>query len=320
MKPKVLLIVGPTAVGKTALSLELAEALEGEIVSADSRQVYKLMDIGTAKPSRAERRRVPHHFIDIRYPDEAYSAGQFGEEARACIAELHARGRTPIVVGGSGLYIRALVDGFFGQRIADAEVKAQLRRRLQSEGLGRLYEELRRVDPETAARLQPGDTQRILRALEIFTVTGIPQSVHLRQPAQPADFEPVFVGLTRPRPRLYARIQRRVEAMLSAGLVEEVQALLARGYSPDLNALRSVGYREAILFLQERLTWEEMAVLIKQKSRNYAKRQLTWFRADPRIAWFDLEEPGADAALRRYVLRLLRPTGAPHAEEARSGR
>ena len=306
MTQKVLLVVGPTGIGKTDLSLEIAERLDAEIISADSRQVYKLMDIGTAKPSAEQLRRVPHHFIDIRFPDEYYSAGEFGQDARRCVQELAARGKAVLVVGGSGFYIRALVDGLFGPKIADAEVKAHLRERLQREGLPALYAELQRVDPNTAARLHATDTQRILRALEVFTLTGVPLSEHWQKPPEPAPFEPVFVGLTMNRRNLYARIEARVDEMIARGLVDEVKELLARGYSPDLNALRTVGYREVVEFLQNQRGFEETVGLIKQHTRNYAKRQFTWFRKDKRIRWFDLDEPDAVARVLEFARRTIR--------------
>ena len=306
MTQKVLLVVGPTGIGKTDLSLEIAERLDAEIISADSRQVYKLMDIGTAKPSAEQLRRVPHHFIDIRFPDEYYSAGEFGQDARRCVQALAARGKAVLVVGGSGFYIRALVDGLFGPKIADAEVKTRLRERLEREGLPALYAELQRVDPNTAARLHATDTQRILRALEVFTLTGVPLSEHWEKPPEPAPFEPVFLGLTMNRRKLYARIEARVDEMIARGLVDEVKDLLARGYSPDLNALRTVGYREVVEFLQNQRGWEESVALIKQHTRNYAKRQFTWFRKDKRIRWFDLDEPDAVARVLDFAQRTIR--------------
>lgn len=284
---RVLFIVGPTGIGKTEISLTLAEQMDAEIVSADSRQVYRFMDIGTAKPTKEQLARVPHHFIDIKYPDESYSAGQYGSEARHCIAEIFQRGKQPMVVGGSGLYLQALAEGFFGPRISDERVKADLKNRLQNQGLATLYAELSEVDPVTAARLHATDTQRILRALEVYQITGQPFSGHLKKKPAPPGFAPCWVGLTRDRPTLYARIEARVDAMVDAGLIDEARELLRKGYRPQLNALQSVGYQEAILFLQNKLTYPEMVRLIKQKTRNYAKRQITWFKKDERVKWLD---------------------------------
>ena len=287
---RVLFIVGPTGIGKTALSIKLAERMNGEIVSADSRQIYKFMTIGTAKPTHAELAAVPHHFIDIKTPDEYYSAGQFGSEARICIADIQKRGKQAIVAGGSGLYIRALMDGLFEPKIADELVKTNLKKEAGENGITVLHDRLNTVDPKTAAKLHPTDSQRIMRALEVFEVTGEPFSNFVDLKPRPADFEPCILGLTLERSELYERIEKRVDAMLELGLLDEVQDLRKRGYGPDLNALQSVGYREAFLYLDGKLTASEIAALIKQKTRNYAKRQLTWFRKDKRIHWIDLSK------------------------------
>ncbi|HEX9652630.1 MAG TPA: tRNA (adenosine(37)-N6)-dimethylallyltransferase MiaA [bacterium] len=288
MKKPVLLLVGPTGVGKTALSLELATVMDCEIVSADSRQIYRYMNIGTAKPTPEQLRQEPHHFIDIRNPDEYYSAGQFSREARQCINDIFSRGRQPMVVGGSGLYIRALVDGLFSPQVSNERVKSALKTRARQQGISVLYEELQKVDPVTASRLNPSDTQRILRAIEVYELTGRPFSEFLEMAPQPAAFEPVFIGLTMERSALYARIERRVDDMLASGFLDEVRVLKGRGYGLHLNALQTVGYKEAFLFLQNDLSYPDMIRLMKQRSRNYAKRQLTWFRKDDRIRWFEL--------------------------------
>ena len=285
---RVLFIVGPTGIGKTALSIQLAKRMDGEIVSADSRQIYKYMTIGTAKPTREELAAVPHHFIDIKTPDEYYSAGQFGKEARICIAEIQKRQKQPIVAGGSGLYIRALIDGLFEPKIADEVVKTDLKKEAGENGLAALYDRLKISDPKTAAKLHPADSQRIMRALEVFEVTGEPFSNFVDIKPQPADLEPCMIGLTLERSELYKRIEKRVDAMLELGLLDEVQELQKSGYGADLNALQSVGYQEAFLYLDGKLSISEMAALIKQKTRNYAKRQMTWFRKDERIDWVDL--------------------------------
>jgi tRNA dimethylallyltransferase len=299
---RVLLIVGPTGIGKTRISLELAKLMDLEVVSADSRQVYKYMDVGTAKPDAVELAGAPHHFIDIKDPDEYYSAGQFASEARQCIDEIFERQRQPVVVGGSGLYIRALVDGLFEPQIADADIKAKLKGQARAEGIAEMYARLQEVDPETARRLHATDTQRILRALEVYEITGEVFSKFLELKTVAAGFEPCFWGIGGDRSQLYERIDRRVHAMLENGFLEEVRALQERGYSPELNALQSVGYKEAFLFLEDELSHEEMVSLMKQKTRNYAKRQLTWFRKDSRIQWLDLQafETAKDVA--RHIL------------------
>ncbi len=287
MKKRVLLLVGPTGVGKTAVSLELSKRMDCEIASADSRQIYRYMNIGTAKPTRVQLQMAPHHFIDIRDPDEYCSAGQFSREARQCIDEIFSRSRQPIVVGGSGLYIRALVDGLFSPRISDETIKENLRQQLRGSGIAKLYEQLMTVDPVTASRLHPTDTQRILRALEVCQITGRPFSEFLEMSPQPADFEPVFIGLTMERQALYERIDQRVDDMLANGFLDEIRDLQRRGYGLHLNSLQTVGYKEAFIFLQNELSYQEMVRLMKQKSRNYAKRQLTWFRRDSRISWIE---------------------------------
>jgi len=285
---RVLFIVGPTAVGKTELSLQVAERLGGEIVSADSRQVYRFMDIGTAKPTPRERERIPHHFIDIRTPDQYYSAGEYGHEARLCIAQLLQRGVTPVVVGGSGFYIQALVDGLFAPGISDAQVKQEWRRRIQEQGLAEIFLTLQSIDPETARRLHPNDEQRIVRALEVYELTGMPISRFRQGPRTAAHFTPLFVGLTRERQALYRRIEARVDDMIALGLVDEVRGLQNKGWTPQLTSLRTVGYREVFDYLAGLTSFQDMLSKIKMNSRRYAKRQITWFRRDARIFWMDI--------------------------------
>ncbi len=296
MKYRILLIVGPTAVGKTGLSLDLAKKLNNvEIISADSRQVYKYMNIGTAKPTPEELASVPHHFIDIKYPDEYYSAGKFSREARQTIDRLLNVNKFPIVAGGSGLYIRALVDGFFERQVFDQQVKARLKREIAKRGLEVLYERLKKTDPMSAEKLHPNDKHRIIRALEVYELTGIPLSEFQNQENIIASFEPVFVGLTRDRKHLYQIIEDRVDLMFEQGLVNEVIQLQKMGYHSKLNSMQTVGYREVFEYLDQKIEFDEMVRLIKQRSRNYAKRQLTWFRKDDRIKWFDVDQyPGLE--------------------------
>ena len=287
----VLILVGPTAVGKTDLALHLAQALQGEIISADSRQLYKYMDIGTAKPSPEQRARVPHYLIDVILPDEYYSAGEYSRQGRKIISALLAGGKVPLVVGGSGLYIRALVDGFFDPVVYDPGVRQVLRRRLAVEGPHKLHEQLAAVDPEAALRIHRRDSQRIVRALEVFEITRQPLSALQRQSRKlRASFRPVFVGLKMAREELYRRIERRVDGMIQKGLVEEVRDLLAMGYDRSLNAMQTVGYKEISAFLAEEIDFDEAQRLVKQNSRRYAKRQMTWFSKDRRVTWFELKE------------------------------
>ena len=283
----VLILVGPTASGKTAVSLSLAKELDGEIVSADSRQLYKYLTIGTAKPTIEELSSVKHFFIDILTPDQDYNASEFSKQARVVIDDILDRGKTPIVVGGSGLYIQALVDGFFDGPAADGDVREKLEERLKTGGAEKLLEELRAVDPVSASKMLPSNWKRIIRALEVLQLTGVPIS-SLQQTNIPAEFTPCLVGLQWVRKTLYDRINLRVEKMLDAGLLDEVKSLEKLGYAKGLNALQTVGYREAFEFLEGKITFERMKELIKQNSRRYAKRQLTWFRADERIRWFDV--------------------------------
>lgn len=282
-------LVGPTASGKTPVSLLIAAGLNAEIISADSRQIYKRLDIGTAKPSGEELSRVRHHFVDEMPPDRDFNAGEFGIRGREVVGEVFARHKIPLVVGGSGLYLQALVDGFFEGVPSDPETRSELYRRLREAGPEKLYGELKRVDPLSASRMLPSNTHRVMRALEVFMLTGTPIS-ELHQVPVRIGFTPVFAGLRWNRKLLYARIDRRVDRMIERGLLDEVKGILEGGYSPRLNALQSPGYREVIAHLEGSISFSEMVELIKRNSRRYAKRQLTWFRKDQRIAWFDLSD------------------------------
>ena len=300
------ILVGPTAVGKTGLSLLLARRLKNiEIISADSRQIYRLMNIGTAKPTPEELSLVPHHFIDIKNPDEHYSAGKFGREARQKIEELLRENKQPVVVGGSGLYIRALVDGFFEKQASDSAVKARLKQQMSEKGVAFLFERLQKIDPISAERIHPNDGHRIVRALEVHELTDIPLSSLQQQESQQANFEPVFIGLTMERLKLYRIIEARVDQMIEDGLVGEIERLQSQGYSSDLNSLQTVGYREVFDYFDNKYDFDEMIRLIKQRSRNYAKRQLTWFRKDKRIRWFDVDEFDDRNELCREIMTLM---------------
>lgn len=283
---KVAVLVGPTAVGKTAVALDLAEVLEADIVNADSMQVYRQLDIGTAKPTPAERKRVRHHLVDAAAPDEPYDAARYAREGRAVIADLHRRGIPPLVVGGTGLYIKALLGGLFHQGKAVWEVRRRLARELAERGLPALRTRLASLDPPTARRLAPGDTYRILRALEVAEATGRPlSSFQAAHRFQDRPYETLKLGLDLPREELYRRIEARVEAMLGQGWLEEVRRLLTR-YSPEIKPLKALGYRHLAAVLAGRLSLEEASDRIKKETRRYAKRQLTWFRADPEVRWF----------------------------------
>lgn len=283
---RVLVLVGPTASGKTPIALMLAHRLNGEIISADSRQVYKFMDIGTAKPTKEERRRIRHYFVDERTPDQDFNAGEFGGKGREIIEKIFLRGKQPLIVGGSGLYIQSLVDGFFEGPGKDEELRKSLYERLHKVGGVGLLRELRKVDPVSAANMLPSNTRRIIRALEVYRLTGIPLSQHHKTQRLVRNFIPVFAGLEWHRKKLYEQINARVDRMVEMGLIEEVKSLHQMGYDSDFNALQTVGYLEVFQYLEGMLTSGRMIELIKQNSRRYAKRQLTWFRRDRRVTWF----------------------------------
>ncbi len=303
-------IVGPTASGKTAVSLLLAGRLGGaEIISADSRQVYRHLDIGTAKPSQREREQVPHHFIDVVDPGVDFNAGEFGEKAREAVEGIFARGKSPLIVGGSGLYIRSLVDGFFEGPGADPEYRDMLEEKIRRGGLPALIEELRRVDPLSASRIDPTKPRRIVRALEVFHSTGVPLSSLQSGWKTDVNFEPRFYGLLWERSALYARINRRCENMVSGGLLDEAAGLERSGYGRDLNALNTVGYKEAFACLHGEISPEVMLEKFRQNTRRYAKRQLTWFRRDDRILWIPVKDESVFGDVAAWIAADFR--GAP---------
>lgn len=288
--PAPIAIVGATATGKSALAMALAEELPGEIVNADALQVYRGFDIGTAKPGPAERARVPHHLIDILDPSERWSAGEFARRARQAIDEIQGRGRTPVVVGGSGLYLRALFEGISPVPPGDPEMRSELRERLAREGLEPLAAELARADPETAERLAPGDTQRVLRALEVVRVSGRTLSSWIAE--QPFGIQRIAVlrlGLTLPRVLLYDRIAERVVRMVEEGWVEEVARLLARGLDPGLPAFQAIGYRQIVRHLNAEWSLDDAIADTVKATRRFAKRQETWFRREPDVIWFSAQ-------------------------------
>lgn len=289
--PPVLAVVGATATGKSALGMSLAEELPGEIVNADALQVYRGFDIGTAKPGPAERARVPHHLIDILDPSERWSAGEFARRARQAIEEIRERGRTPIVVGGSGLYLRALFEGISPVPPGDPEVRRELCERLAEEGLEPLAAELERADPETAERLAAGDTQRVLRALEVLRVSGRTLSSWIaEQPFGTQRIAVLRLGLTLPRLLLYDRIAERVVRMVEDGWVNEVARLLARGLDPGLPAFQAIGYRQIVRHLGGEWSLDEAIADTVKATRRFAKRQETWFRREPDVIWFSAQD------------------------------
>ena len=286
MQP-LLCIVGPTASGKTALSVALAKELDGEIVSADSMQLYRGMDIGTAKATREERQGIPHHMLDILDPGESYSAAQYAEDARKCVEDILARGKVPIVAGGTGLYLNALLGRIrFEEEERDPAYRQALEAEAEAEGGAGLLARLREVDPESAAKLHENDHKRIIRALESFHATGEPLSViNARGREQPLNYRPCIIGIApEKREVLYSRIDRRVNEMIRGGLIEEARALFAR---PVLSstARQAIGYKELLPYLEDGAPLEPCVELLKQNTRRYAKRQLTWFRNDPEVHW-----------------------------------
>lgn len=283
-----LVIAGPTASGKTAVAVELAKLINGEIISADSMQVYQHLSIGTAKPSKVEVQSIPYHLIDHVPPDEQYHLGRFVEEAEHCISEITARDRVPIVCGGTGLYIRGLLYGIFEGGRPHHETRKVLTKRLESDGLPALYQELKKVDEQSARLYGPNDTQRIVRALEVYHSTGRPLSSYHNQGPEPKTPYKLYV-LTCPRPTLYDRIERRVDAMMEQGLLEEVRQYLAAGHSRNNPAINALGYRELIDVIEQDADLGHALDEMKKKSRNYAKRQETWFRSMPGAQWIQIE-------------------------------
>lgn len=301
-----LVLVGPTASGKTQISLLLAQRLNGEIISADSRQIYKYLDIGTAKPTTEERKIVRHYFIDELTPDQDFNAGEYGRRGGEIIDEIFRAGKQPIVVGGSGLYIQSLIDGFFEGPARDEQMRKRLYTRLHVEGSEHLLGELRRIDPVSAAKMLPSNTRRIIRALEVYYLTGVPLSQHQNEQRTERTFYPVFAGLEWERKQLYNRINRRAEKMIEAGLVEEARSLLRMGYNASLNALQTVGYQEVFQFLDGKIDFQTMLNRFTQNSRRFAKRQLTWFRRDKRIRWFHVENESEFPKIAEDILNYFR--------------
>jgi tRNA dimethylallyltransferase len=285
-----IVLLGPTAGGKSEIALHLAERLRGEIVGADSRQVYRGLEIGTAAPTAADRSRVPHHLAAFLPPTETYSAGRYARDARAAIAEVEARGALPVIVGGSGLYLRALLDGLFAGPGRDDQVRAVLAERLHAEGLDALRSELERVDPEALARISPGDSVRVIRALEVYQLTGTPISA-LRRLRRNEPTPARRYGIRWSRDALAVRIRDRIAQQLRDGFLEEARVLLRADLPPDSPGLHTLGYRELLHHLRGAGTLEEAMATIALRTRQLAKRQETWFRRVADVRWFDLQSP-----------------------------
>ena len=298
-----ILLTGPTASGKTEIALELAKRLNRvEIISVDSRQVFRYMDIGTAKPTMEQRKQCPHHFIDIINPDQSYNAGEFARRARCLIEKISSKGGIPILVGGTGLYWQSVVDGFFEDKTNYEQVRKALQSQLERDGLEELYEELGRLDPITQARLEPGDTQRILRGLEVALMGGKTLSDRWRE-IEGVGFKGQIqmIRLSMDRNRLYERIDKRVEQMIEQGLIGEIRELLEKGYGRKTPALGTLGYLEILDYLDGVHSLEEAKDQIKRRTRRFAKRQNTWFRRDRRLRELDLDVWGESGVVTRII-------------------
>ena len=285
-RPRVVVICGPTALGKTSAAIELAEIFNGEIVGADSMQIYRHMDIGTAKPTEKEKARVRHHMIDIINPDERFDARQYAGLARETVDKLYQRNKLPFVVGGTGFYIKALLNGLFETEVAGTNIRMGLRKEADMHGIDSLYARLCREDPDAAKKIHPNDAYRVIRALEVRAMTGKPLSeYHKAHGFRDHPFVVLKIGLHICREILYDRINNRVDAMIDNGLLDEVKGLLDMGCSAESKSMQSIGYRHMVDFIKGNCSWKESIRMLKRDTRRYAKRQMTWFRADPEIIW-----------------------------------
>ena len=294
MPPKILVIVGPTASGKTRMAVELALRHNGEVVSADSMQIYRRMDIGTAKPTKEEMGGIPHHMIDVADPEEDFSVARYVEMAAQCVDDVLTRGKLPIVAGGTGLYIDSLLSGrTFAPFSPDSALRGELERELAEKGGQAMLEALAQVDPEAAQRLHPNDHKRIIRALEVYRSTGKTITQHNRETqAIPPRYNALTIGLAfQDRQAMWRRIDQRVDEMVAAGLEDEVRRLLTSGISPKCTAMQAIGYKEFTQALSGEMTWQEAADVVKLRSRQYAKRQLTWFGRNPNTRWVRWDDP-----------------------------
>ena len=292
-KPKVVVICGPTGVGKTSAAIEIAGEFKGEIINADSMQIYKYMDIGTAKPTLDEQARVKHHMIDIVYPDESFDAAMYAKTARETIMKLDRQEVVSFVVGGTGFYIKALLYGLFigPAKSGDVNIRKRLKGEATVHGAAFLHTRLSKCDPIAAENIHPNDTYRIIRALEVYEITGKSISeYHEKHRFTDKPFKVLTIGLDMNREILYDRINSRVDAMIDAGLIDEVKGLLDNGYSENLKPMQSIGYRHAVNYIKGRLPWDEAVLTLKQDTRKYAKRQMTWFKADLKIVWVKPEQ------------------------------
>lgn len=285
---EIITIVGPTCSGKTKLSLLLSEKVNAEIISADSRQVFKFLDIGTAKPEKRILKNFKHHFIDELNPDEEFNASIFSERSKIIIEEVFAKSKIPIIVGGSGLYVRALIDGITVSADTNKEIRNELLELRRKYGNDYLYFELKKVDEVSASNMLPQNWKRVMRALEVYKLSGKPIWKHHQDEIRENKFRFKQIGLNWDRTELYKNIENRVDTMIEQGLVEEVKSILQKGYSKSLNSLNTVGYKEIIQYLEDGISLDRAIELIKRNTRRFAKRQMTWFNADKRIEWYQI--------------------------------
>jgi len=302
MDKTVIVIAGPTASGKTDLAINLALETDGEVVSADSMQIYRYMDIGTAKPSKEEMKGIPHHMIDILDPDESYSVALYKRDAEKCIRDILSRGKLPIIAGGTGLYINSLIYNIkFSETVTDEEFRKKMQRIAETEGPMVLHEMLRKVDPESAEKIHYNNVKRVIRALEVYEYTKKPISQHQKESRiEPPEFRYLVFILSMDREKLYDRINRRVDKMIENGLVDEVRRLLEKGYKPGSTALQGLGYKEIIRYLNSEIPFEEAVRILKRDTRHYAKRQITWFRAIKDAIWLE----GGDENLEKNTKKI----------------
>lgn len=303
MKENLFILIGPTAIGKTALSIDLAKKLGGEIISADSMQIYKFMDVGTAKIKNSEMNGIPHYLVDIVYPDEEYTVANYQRDARNLITEINSKNRLPMVVGGTGLYINSLVYNLNFTRIPpNHEYRRELDEIAERYGDSHLHDRLKEIDEGSSKTISQNDRKRIIRALEIYKLTGKTMSEYNKDFRRELDsYNLSMVCLNMDRKKLYNRIDNRVDIMIENGLVEEVKSLLNRGYDKSLVSLKAIGYKEIIMYLEDEITLDYAIDKIKQGSRNYAKRQLTWFRRDRRIKWINKDDFNSFDELSNYI-------------------
>lgn len=305
MKKKILILAGPTAVGKTKISIELAKALNGEIISADSMQIYKSMDIGSAKVTKDEMDGVVHHLIDVVEPDEEFSVSEFNSRAVEAIDDIIERGKLPIIAGGTGLYINSLIFNYnFAETNRDEEYREYLNKLAEEKGKEYIHNMLKDIDPASYEKLYPNDLKRVVRALEVYKVTGKTiGEINAEIDVYDIPYDIDYYVLTMDRERLYERINMRVDIMLKEGLIDEVASLKNRGFTKDMQSMKGIGYKEILSYLEDEIDFDEAVYQIKKGSRNYAKRQLTWFRKDKRVKWVDKDKFKDDQEVAEYIIK-----------------